>query len=615
MKLPSQAQARSLAVHIDNGRDIGNKVGSLTFKTGRSTDDMSVVKSLEVDSRFAGWVTCFLSDAGCEAVRIEIKGPDNTVRLRQVKVVGKGSQALSPNPPERIESQRIQQSNCEVETLRVFRLITGQVFGKLLEPDSELVEAITENWEGNSGTDLKEHVVGILFSRSKLSHLQKQVCSHIVAAISKETACLRDDWELSLCSEHGSLDQEDVPKLSDSYCFEMLSMVLALSGSKVGRLYLAQQYTLLRDLLSLLHTGTARVQRAVIAVLRRVLPLVAPARFANLLSIQSLPPKDFTILTAASLQSKSQDSKDLAFDPHQMGILDIFLGCIAKALTIQVKKKSGSGGRAMSTVSLASCIHPRAAVGSRWWLRGSLSKKISEEIVLMLRDMSQGGFSEDWSYITKSAIAEAVLNLTRLGPELRAPEEGVRCGTVWLAVASLCVLDREHVEGLSSGDWGGGVGAPDRPTCSNHDDGETSAIILCDSCGNLCADCDRFLHLHRRTRHHSRQVFKEEEEAIKVNLHEGCGRTKLFWLTAVADAGTLKGMIEFREESGRKRASSSTAVCRFCGGSSCAALPVLEGVCSQEECTQHQVRCCKLYFLYFFSLFPSEKIDLLNSTL
>ena len=27
---------------------------------------------------------------------------------------------------------------------------------------------------------------------------------------------------------------------------------------------------------------------------------------------------------------------------------------------------------------------------------------------------------------------------------------------------------------------------------------------------------------------------------FKVNLHEGCGRTKLFWLTAATDANTLK---------------------------------------------------------------------------
>ncbi len=49
------------------------------------------------------------------------------------------------------------------------------------------------------------------------------------------------------------------------------------------------------------------------------------------------------------------------------------------------------------------------------------------------------------------------------------------------------------------------------------------------------------------------QVFKEEEEAIKVDLHEGCGRIKLFWVMALADSKTLKAMVEFREASkGRK---------------------------------------------------------------
>ena len=44
----------------------------------------------------------------------------------------------------------------------------------------------------------------------------------------------------------------------DAYCFELLSMVLALSGSRVGRSYVAQQDGLLLDLVSLLHTGTPR---------------------------------------------------------------------------------------------------------------------------------------------------------------------------------------------------------------------------------------------------------------------------------------------------------------------------------------------------------------------
>jgi hypothetical protein len=38
------------------------------------------------------------------------------------------------------------------------------------------------------------------------------------------------------------------------------------------------------------------------------------------------------------------EEKDLPqFDPNKAGVIDILLGCIAKALTIQVKKKSNSG--------------------------------------------------------------------------------------------------------------------------------------------------------------------------------------------------------------------------------------------------------------------------------
>lgn len=75
---------------------------------------------------------------------------------------------------------------------------------------------------------------------------------------------LREDWESKLCSATvvSSGVGSDVAA-PDTYCFEMLSMVLALSGSSVGRSYLSQQHGLINDLLSLLHTGSARVQRQV----------------------------------------------------------------------------------------------------------------------------------------------------------------------------------------------------------------------------------------------------------------------------------------------------------------------------------------------------------------
>lgn len=63
---------------------------------------------------------------------------------------------------------------------------------------------------------------------------------------------------------------------TDTYCFEMMSLVLALSGSSVGRTHLASQYAFVKDLLTLLHTATGRIQRQVIG--KWILHIVAQCR-------------------------------------------------------------------------------------------------------------------------------------------------------------------------------------------------------------------------------------------------------------------------------------------------------------------------------------------------
>ena len=40
----------------------------------------------------------------------------------------------------------------------------------------------------------------------------------------------------------------------------------------------------------------------------------------------------------------------------------------------------------------------------------------------------------------------------------------------------------------------------------NHDDGETLAVIHCNECHDLCAECDRFLHLPKKNWNHTRKV-------------------------------------------------------------------------------------------------------------
>lgn len=113
-----------------------------------------------------------------------MKGPDNSVRVRQLRVLG-DIEGESLKTGKHYSATMLQQKNCEIETLRVFRLITSQVFGKLLEgeegqnsekDDENISNLASENIKPNEeSNELREHMVGILFSRSKLTHLQKQV--------------------------------------------------------------------------------------------------------------------------------------------------------------------------------------------------------------------------------------------------------------------------------------------------------------------------------------------------------------------------------------------------------------------------------------------------------
>ncbi len=157
----SNVTIRGICVHVDNGRDLGNKVSSICFKSGKGQEDCSnVVRQADVESRFAGWISCFLNSPDHHLVRVELKGPDNTLRIRQVRVLGGPRGEADAEPPAATaaaaaaaaamvgfpggdprceDASSIQQRNCETETLRVFRLITGQVYNiYLLHPKCRL---------------------------------------------------------------------------------------------------------------------------------------------------------------------------------------------------------------------------------------------------------------------------------------------------------------------------------------------------------------------------------------------------------------------------------------------------------------------------------------------
>lgn len=68
----------------------------------------------------------FLTDPRHIIVRLDLKGPDNSLRVRQIRILGE-IEGESLKIGKQLNAQTIQQRNCEAETLKVFRLITSQV--------------------------------------------------------------------------------------------------------------------------------------------------------------------------------------------------------------------------------------------------------------------------------------------------------------------------------------------------------------------------------------------------------------------------------------------------------------------------------------------------------
>lgn len=72
---------------------------------------------------------------------------------------------------------------------------------------------------------------------------------------------------------------------------------------------------------------------------------------------------------------------------------------------------------------------------------------------------AQGLLSEKWAAVTKAAIAEAVLALTKMDEGRRSSTMCLQTPSLWLALAALCLLQEEHVDRLSSAQWANPRGA------------------------------------------------------------------------------------------------------------------------------------------------------------
>ena len=163
------------------------------------------------------------------------------------------------------------------------------MFGGLLDTQHKTTEQREETDTGDQsegggamgGDEETSSMANILFNKSKLSNLQKAVCQHIMDSVHKETLRIKGEWEEGLknpkptttppsrqASHDPNYTEEGSSscKSPDAYCSELLTMLSGLSQNELGCAYLADQAQLVKDLTSLLHTASTKIQLQVIRI-------------------------------------------------------------------------------------------------------------------------------------------------------------------------------------------------------------------------------------------------------------------------------------------------------------------------------------------------------------
>ena len=272
-----------------------------------------------------------------------------------------------------------------------------------------------------------------------------QVCEHIIQSVNTETSRMKEEWEALIANPPPpkptrQMSMEVVPDLdkgSDTYCYELLSMLIGLSQSEVGCGFLAVQDKLIQDLFTLLHVGTVRLQLQVCTLFRKVLPVVGPKNLAPMLNVRILPPLGYSAIAEAV---------NSATTINQLGILDCLLAVISKALSVQIKAKGRStniiqvltGESSITAITMDKLTNPKPVPGEttiraqRWYLKGGVSQEVAGEVIKLLKDMVKGSLGGQWEGYSKSAIGQAVLHLTKISEEARVPVPGMFSQTVSL---------------------------------------------------------------------------------------------------------------------------------------------------------------------------------------
>ncbi|KAI6656385.1 hypothetical protein LOD99_1184 [Oopsacas minuta] len=582
--IPKQLRNSSyrVCVYLDQVRDPGYLSESITVSVGKSKEkkDMFDISTQKITATHVGWITITVPIERVDKfIQVLLKGTKNACRVRQVKLV-KGCEGKAEGKPT-ISCTQMQLASCESQTLRLFRALTSQIFGTIL------LKKPSDPQKGDN-EDIRDQLVGIL-EENRLSKFQLEMCNEIVKSLSNEFNTMKSNF-LDKLQETNWTDTHTVEQVStlqwnavrDSILYELLTMLMALAQSELVAKHLTKNASLMKTVFLLLHVASNRCQLLVIDLLCRLLKQVAPEDLAKIFEIEYLPTTSSSIATLVQRPI------------HAIGILDFLFLAIAKSLEVQIRSRGGEDKSAKS-ISLFNLTNKDSVMEvdpEDWMWQGAIGKDISFAIVKLIKDMQSGELGEKWKNVSKACIAQAILMMTKVKEASRNVKECRVMKCFWLFMGALCVIDEELCGQLSSGaSESKDSKGKQISLCVNHDDDQTSAVVECEKCGTLCAQCDLYLHMPRSKRDHKRVLFKEEEESMKVDLHEGCGRTKLYWLMAMVDTNSLKSMAEFRGH--LAQAAPGSGVCRFCDTSGASEMLGLGFVCDDPDCQECAKNACR----------------------
>lgn len=399
--------------------------------------------------------------------------------------------------------------------------------------------------------------------------------------------------------------------------------------------------------MQLFPVATPRVQRAIIHILKRVLPHVRPDFLDAHLKVPRAALRDTlaarvrAVETGATADTLTRDDDRDAISGPGATVAYLLL-LLARGQSLQIRGRAG--GRAVtSNATLPDEFVP-----------GAVDANVAEALTSVLRDMYVHGRDVEASAATgddapasplkkastgaaplyaalRSTITQALTVLPgQVEPLLDAPAKSSQSPGVWLALAGLQLLG-EHANGLelpkvsASRTLPGGAdgdAAEDAPRyCDNHADGKTLADFTCKSCApdlldaptadaaaHLCHACDTVLHLRGARKAHTRVELPSRSRGVEtqatVDYAAGCGRFKLPWLIASLYELRSKALLEFKRDAHPSAARFASATvadrCRFCERDLTLDTrsrvpprsPALENVCNDATCEANAKACC-----------------------